>query len=323
MSKTARRHRHSETHDGSHPPHVDEKWLVSYSDMMTLLFGLFVMLYSIALEKVGGQKEFNKIIKEISTKGFQGIKTLEQEKSETKNVYQNEIQRLQTSLHQLEIEKSDLLQKTADLESKLADSSEKLKLADKSALQADLENKLKQKNSDIDLLTKKIEDIQKIKADLDKKIAQLTLDNQALQKRSLASAPANPANVPVPQNTTLLLLAKWEEEKYDIDLELTDSNTGRTYNFKKKKYSGDSTQFVLDAAKGPATELIRIEPKPNSKFTAKVKVYNNRGATQPAVVDIIAMGPDGEKLLMKLNLDSQSLREKSFPLEFNEQGILK
>lgn len=29
-----------------HEEHVDERWLISYADMMTLLFGLFVMLYA-------------------------------------------------------------------------------------------------------------------------------------------------------------------------------------------------------------------------------------------------------------------------------------
>lgn len=39
--------------DEEHAEHVDERWLVSYADMMTLLFGLFVMLYSIAIEHKG------------------------------------------------------------------------------------------------------------------------------------------------------------------------------------------------------------------------------------------------------------------------------
>lgn len=39
-----------------HAEAVDERWLVSYADMMTLLFGLFVMLYSMAnrLDEVRG-----------------------------------------------------------------------------------------------------------------------------------------------------------------------------------------------------------------------------------------------------------------------------
>lgn len=42
---------HSDSDDfESHP---DEKWLVSYADMMTLLFGLFVMLYGMAMETQG------------------------------------------------------------------------------------------------------------------------------------------------------------------------------------------------------------------------------------------------------------------------------
>lgn len=48
MAKS-RKHRHHDEHEEGH----SEGWLVSYADMMTLLFGLFVMLYSIAMENQG------------------------------------------------------------------------------------------------------------------------------------------------------------------------------------------------------------------------------------------------------------------------------
>jgi chemotaxis protein MotB len=49
-------------------PHLDEKWLVSYSDMMTLLFGLFVILFALASEKNGN---FQESLKTMSHEGFE------------------------------------------------------------------------------------------------------------------------------------------------------------------------------------------------------------------------------------------------------------
>lgn len=63
-----RRKRHNDSHG---VPHVDEKWLVSYADMMTLLFGLFVMLYSFALKNKSVAEAIEKELKKISEKGFQ------------------------------------------------------------------------------------------------------------------------------------------------------------------------------------------------------------------------------------------------------------
>lgn len=68
--KRAHRRAHGGDH-GSELPHIDEKWLMSYSDMMTLLFGLFVMLYSMAMEKQGHIDETLKSVSEniASTNG--------------------------------------------------------------------------------------------------------------------------------------------------------------------------------------------------------------------------------------------------------------
>ena len=56
-------------HDDSedHEEQVNERWLVSYSDMMTLLFGLFVMLFSMASEN---QEHFQERLKSISQSSF-------------------------------------------------------------------------------------------------------------------------------------------------------------------------------------------------------------------------------------------------------------
>ncbi len=51
-----------------HEEHIDERWLVSYADMMTLLFGLFVILFSIASEKQGNFNENLKSVSDAATK---------------------------------------------------------------------------------------------------------------------------------------------------------------------------------------------------------------------------------------------------------------
>ncbi len=48
--------------EGDHEEHIDERWLVSYSDMMTLLFGLFVMLY--AMQDPEATKQMQESIKQ-------------------------------------------------------------------------------------------------------------------------------------------------------------------------------------------------------------------------------------------------------------------
>lgn len=57
-------HHSSSEHEAQH---VDEKWLVSYADMMTLLFGLFVMMYAIAMETQGDPDKYFATVKMVQT----------------------------------------------------------------------------------------------------------------------------------------------------------------------------------------------------------------------------------------------------------------
>ncbi|OYZ23636.1 MAG: hypothetical protein B7Y39_04045 [Bdellovibrio sp. 28-41-41] len=51
--------------------HIDEKWLISYSDMMTLLFGFFVMMYVLSTSNKAKMEE---ALQKISKEGFNSEK---------------------------------------------------------------------------------------------------------------------------------------------------------------------------------------------------------------------------------------------------------
>lgn len=116
--RVRRRKRHSDSHG---VPHVDEKWLVSYADMMTLLFGLFVMLYSFALKNKSVAEAIEKELKKISEKGFQST-AVDQNTAFDKMVASsdsNELKKIVASLN-LEVNKlrSQLSQAKDELSSK-------------------------------------------------------------------------------------------------------------------------------------------------------------------------------------------------------------
>lgn len=145
-----------------HEDHPDERWLVSYADMMTLLFGLFVLLFSMSTM----DPESSKKIKESTEKQFGEIEVEDETKTEEvtednseKLAAQNalilelnqEVLELTSQLQVLTREKDDLLQQNQELmtasepEPIKEDNSAELRLAlQKSHKElARLENKLK------------------------------------------------------------------------------------------------------------------------------------------------------------------------------------
>ncbi len=88
-------------HHGGDSHGTEMGWLVSYADMMTLLFGLFVLLYVMASEKKGTIEEN---MKEVSEKYFSEIKTEEKAKKTPKDLIDPEaFKKLQAEIAKLRL----------------------------------------------------------------------------------------------------------------------------------------------------------------------------------------------------------------------------
>lgn len=347
-----------------HLPHPDEKWLVSYSDMMTLLFGLFVMLYSIAMETQGQQVEVQKVLQAISdgattvTNQLMAMPTptptptplpqtaerdpdaIEAEPAEPlgppplpppqiskseAELLDQEMQKnaeLVQNLEQAQNEKQDLAAQLENLQKKLIEAEERLQNTEKE--KTDLQTGLEMKDKALQTkqskekkvneeMTAKEEDLKAAQLKIEqmnKEIADLKVQLQDLLKKMEAEAK---------KGKNLLIIARWDQEKYDIDLELRDPR-GNVYNFKRRTSGERNVAFLAEANRGPGAEIIRINSNLSGKYMARVRVYNNRGENAPAKIELLALTPEGERRLREIRLDSEKNREQVVPILVEQNG---
>lgn len=151
--------------DDHQSDHVDEKWLVSYADMMTLLFGLFVILFSISSEN---QEEYQRNLKMLSSSTTKTEMVPDKEIPEIK--LQLEAEKLKLAQALLEIEKLNRLVQSTKSESQT------------SAAETDRQNQLRE-------LDQKTIDSLKAKVD------QLTSENRSLVASLSASSTSSKTEV--------------------------------------------------------------------------------------------------------------------------------
>lgn len=100
MSDTKKKKNHDVE---EHEEHIDERWLVSYADMMTLLFGLFVILFSIASEKQGNFNENLKSVSDAATKlADNQVPPVVEEKKEEEKKPEEDVEALKKKLKDTE-----------------------------------------------------------------------------------------------------------------------------------------------------------------------------------------------------------------------------
>ncbi len=282
-----------------HPSHehkeeeVNEKWLISYSDLMTLLFGFFVILYSFAINNKSSVDE--------------QLKSMTQEKFQPPPI----------STEELEARAKELQAKVDELEAKLREkdvSFSGLK-SQHSALEMELLNlKKKEDNKPVDTSKLQIltlrEDLKNSKAEKNK----LLLDKEKLlaQLGELEKYVKN-------ETRFILLMMKWSTDKHDIDLVVTDPE-GKTFNFKNRKYSNHPGNFVLDSRSGPGVEIWRSDKILPGKYTVEFIFYQTYGNDDPAKITATILSPSGEFNLPEKIMNIQTRKSLKWQFASSPEG---
>ena len=288
-------HAHAAGGHGAGGGHGTEMgWLVSYADMMTLLFGLFVMLYTMSSTTSKGQMEEQ--LKKISEDAFGGaisatqLKEVSPDEMVEKLLDKNkqlaaELKKSKDEITQkvdltvIETQKQQMNLKIAEMQKRMEDQQTIM-----TQQTQQLEEQKRQVASINDTSSVKVQSAsvenEKLKQEL-QKLIQREKDMMAKMKDMVPKddkkvAAENP-------NNFLMISTTWASEKHDIDLEIVDVNN-KKFNFKKKSYGGVDGQFEIDSRYGPGLEMWKTPKLHPGTYKIKVSLYNSNGNDNPAEV---------------------------------------
>lgn len=302
-------------------------WLVSYADMMTLLFGLFVLLYTMSSTSSKGSMEEQ--MKKMSQESFGGQVSASEMKDVSSNIIieklvdknkqlAKDLQKAQDEIvHKvdmaaIETENKNLLQKIDEMNKRMENSETVLK-----EQTAKVEDQKRQIASIPDVALKiqtMSKENQKIKVELEQsqqKQKELVEKMKNMMPKDTKVSDANP-------NNFLMISTTWATEKHDIDLEITDTNN-KKFNFKKKSYGGVDGQFEIDSRYGPGLEMWKTPKLHPGKYKVKVTLYNSNGNDAPAEVQTNVITVSENRKLPKLTLTKEN-KTKELRFNVDEKG---
>lgn len=295
-----------EQHNDSHGTEMG--WLVSYADMMTLLFGLFVLLYTMASQKDGSIEQS---LKDVSAKYFSQVKTEGKVKAPPLTIMQAEIiQKLESQVAQMKVI-PDQRATVAELQQKVQTLEKQIKpvapvVPDQRQLVTELQKQVETLKQETQNITAQSEAKQK------------ELQKQLAQQRVVASVPVPAPQVP--QKKIMVISTTWETEKHDVDLVIVDPN-GFRYTFKNKRSPSSVGALEIDSRYGPGLELWRTQDLKPGKYKILVKLYNQFGNTKDAVVKTQIVTNVSSIDLPQAVLNNAS-KEKTYNVNVDEQGTI-
>lgn len=325
------RKKHKKHHQANH---IDEKWLVSYSDLMTLLFGFFVLMFSIASKNTGQAEMMSQISQAFNKKDQKPEEkkpeippeqlkaTLEQKINELEELkkQKDEMNRELASLEEIKKQKEEM---TKELEQLKVQDQENQKIKEEKEELAkklqELELQKDQTKVDVaekDKLIEKLKDLEKLKKKEELMQAKIKTLEDAEKKakdeiRSLKDSDG--------AKTFMLIFAKWETEKHDVDLTVKNPE-GKVFSFKNRNFKDSPGELVLDSRYGPGAEIWTSNKLIAGEYEIQITLYNQYGNTNNAKVNTTILAGLNKLMLPEADLNLKGKNTAVFKIKIDSEG---
>ena len=310
--------KHDEHDPDEHEEHIDERWLVSYADMMTLLFGLFVMLYAMApqMEQVKQsvsetftqeQKPPKPPPEQLSLK--EGEVPILKTELERLTALASTAERLETENTQLRTEKAQMEEEIVKLKAEIARLEEELRRRPPPlAAKPQEQRKPAAQVEDLRPMVKRLEGE---KTALEKRVQELL---EELKKKKYETITGD--------TQFMAFMMTWNTKEHAIDL-IVEDPSGKKFDFKRRSYANHPGLFTMDTKKGPGASLWQSEKILTGRYKVTYAFYNTYGNKEPAKVLGTIYTQKGKFELPLQTLEFGKRNKATLEFEVSESGKIE
>jgi flagellar motor protein MotB len=275
---------------------VDERWLMTYADKMTILCGLFIMLFAMSKMDEGKIQKIKESAKK--TFGNAGV-SIGADTSVNSSV---------------KVDPSQAL---------LAQAQKKLKESER--LRQELLAKLTQKERSLQEKVEKLQTQEKLQKQQDRSYSE-TSEKDKVElvnlKKQLAQAQAAISKQQVPNASFMAFVMSWDTESHDVDLRIEDPQ-GKIFDFKNRQHKNTPGRFVIDTRRGPGTEVWQSDKAVPGDYKFTYEFYNSYGNPAPCAVTGTLFTQNGSIDVPKMVLDIATKKKQTFVISVDGEGRAK